>query len=128
MEVRSTDAARLEKEVQAVLGAFEEEAAAAGASLAVRKQFPFVTFTIDETHPVVANAFRAARSLGIEPRLWTSGGGMDANIFNVEGLPCIGLGIGIEEAHSPKEHIAAAQLEAGVRFIEALLKEAVANA
>jgi tripeptide aminopeptidase len=126
MEVRSTDQARLEAEVQAVLRAFEEEAAAAGAQLSVAKEFPFVTFTIPETHPVVANAFRAARSLGIEPRLWTSGGGMDANIFNVKGLPCIGLGIGIEGAHSPKEHIAVVQLEAGVRFIEALLKEAVA--
>ena len=57
-----------------------------------------------------------------------SGGGMDANIFNVQGLPCVGLGIGIEAAHSPQEHIAVAQLKAGVRFIEALLKEAVVAA
>jgi tripeptide aminopeptidase len=128
LEVRSTDPGRLEAEVQAVLTAFEEEAAAAGAVLSVRKAFPFVAFTIPETHPVVANAFRAARSLGIEPRLWTSGGGMDANVFNVQGLPCIGLGIGIEGAHSPQEHIAVAQLETGVRFIEALLKEAVTKA
>ena len=124
MEVRSTDAVRLEAEVQAVLNAFQEEAASAGAGFSVRKDLPFVTFTVSETHPVVANAFRAARALGIEPRLWTSGGGMDANIFNVQGLPCVGLGIGIEDPHSPKEHIAVAQLEAGVRFIEALLKEA----
>jgi len=128
MEVRSTDASRLETEVQAVLSAFEEEAASAGAGLSVRKELPFETFNISETHPVVANAFHAARALGIEPRLWTSGGGMDANIFNVKGLPCIGLGIGIEDAHSPKEHIAVAQLEAGVRFIEALLKETTAMA
>jgi len=128
MEVRSTDAARLEAEVQAVLNAFQEEAAAAGAGFSVRKELPFKTFTIAEMHPVVANAFRAARALGIEPRLWTSGGGMDANIFNVQGLPCIGLGIGIEDAHSPKEHIAVAQLETGVRFIEALLKETAAAA
>lgn len=128
MEVRSTNAARLETEVQTILRAFEEEAASAGARLSVRKEFPFVTFTIPEAHPVVANGFRAARSLGIEPRLWTSGGGMDANVFNVKGLPCIGLGIGIEDAHSPKEHIAVEQLKTGVRFIEALLKGAVASA
>ena len=128
MEVRSTDPGRLEAEVQAALDAFEEEAAAAGAQLSVRKALPFVAFTIPETHPVVANAFRAARALGIEPQLWTSGGGMDANIFNVKGLPCIGLGIGIEGAHSPNEHIAVVQLETGVRFIEALLKEAVVAA
>jgi tripeptide aminopeptidase len=128
MEVRSTDAARLEEEVQAVLSAFREEAASAGAELSVRKDLPFETFTISETHPVVANAFRAARALGIEPRLWTSGGGIDANVFNLRGLACVGLGIGIEDPHSPKEHIAVLQLEAGVRFIKALLKEAVAAA
>jgi len=128
IEVRSTDAVRLEAEVQAVLNAFQEEAASVGAGLSVRKDLPFEAFTVSETHPVVANAFRAALSLGIEPRLWTSGGGMDANVFNGKGLPCVGLGIGIEDPHSPKEHIAVAQLETGVRFVEALLKEAVAAA
>ncbi len=97
MEVRSTDAVRLETEVQAVLNAFQEAAASAGAGLSVRKDMPFETFTVSETHPVVANAFRAARALGIEPRLWTSGGGMDANVFNGRGLPCVALGIGIED-------------------------------
>jgi tripeptide aminopeptidase len=128
IEVRSTDAARLEAEVQAILNAFQEAASSAGAGLSVRKEFPFEAFTVSETHPVVANAFRAARTLGIEPRLWASGGGMDANVFNLRGVPCVGLGVGIEAAHSPQEHIAVAQLEAGVRFIEALLKEAVAAA
>jgi tripeptide aminopeptidase len=128
MEVRSTDAVRLETEVQAVLNAFQEAAASAGAGLSVRKDMPFETFTVSETHPVVANAFRAARALGIEPRLWTSGGGVDANVFNGRGLPCVALGIGIEDPHSPKEHIAVAQLEGGVRFIEALLKETAAAA
>jgi len=128
MEVRSTDAVRLEAEVQAVLNAFQEAAAAAGAGLSVRKDMPFETFTVSETHPVVANAFCAARALGIEPRLWTSGGGVDANVFNGRGLPCVALGIGIEDPHSPKEHIAVAQLEGGVRFIEALLKETTAAA
>ena len=123
MEVRSTDTARLETEVQAILDSFREAASSFGAGLSVRKEMAFETFTVSETHPVVANAFRAARALGIEPRLWRSGGGMDANIFNGRGLPCVALGSGIEGSHSPTEHIAAAQLEAGVRFIEALLKE-----
>ncbi len=128
MEVRSTDRVRLETEVQAVLNAFQEEAVSAGAVLSVRREAAFETFTVAETHPVVAHAFRAARVLGIEPRLWTSGGGMDANVFNGRGLPCVALGIGIHDPHSPNEHIAIAQLEAGVRFIKALLKETTSAA
>jgi tripeptide aminopeptidase len=121
MEVRSTDASRLETEVQAALDSFREAASSAGAGLSVRKEVPFEAFTVSEKHPVVAKAFRAARTLGIEPHLWTSGGGMDANIFNSRGMSCVALGIGIEDAHSPREHIAVSQLEQGVRFIEALL-------
>jgi len=125
VEVRSTDPAKLEREVQAVLDAFNEAAAASGARVTVRREAAFETFTVPETHPVVTNAFRAARSLGIAPRLWTSGGGMDANVFNLKGLICVGLGIGTVDPHSPKEQISVAQIEAGVRFIEALLAEAV---
>jgi tripeptide aminopeptidase len=125
VEVRSTDPEKLEREVQAVLNAFNEAAAVSGARLTVRREASFETFTVPETHPVVTNAFRAARSLGVAPRLWTSGGGMDANVFNLRGLICVGLGIGTEDPHSPKEQIPVAQLEAGVRFIEALLAEAV---
>jgi tripeptide aminopeptidase len=125
VEVRSTDPKKLEREVQAVLTAFNEAVAAAAARLTVRREASFETFTIPETHAVVTNAFRAARSLGIVPRLWTSGGGMDANVFNLRGLVCVGLGIGTVDPHSPKEQIPIAQLETGVRFIEALLAEAV---
>lgn len=127
VEVRSTDAAKLEREVQAVLDAFTEEAAAAGARLEVRRAQPFTTYTVSETHPVVANAFKAARSLGIEPRLWTSGGGMDANVFNGRGLACVGLGLGGEKAHSPQERIPVAQIETAVAFLKALLKEALSR-
>jgi tripeptide aminopeptidase len=123
MEVRSTDEARLEEEVRAALNAFQDEAASAGAALSVRKEISFESFTIPETHPAIENAFRAAHILGIEPRLQPTGGGMDANVFNGRGLTCVALGVGIEEAHSPCEHIAVAQLEAGVRFVAALLKE-----
>ena len=125
VEVRSTDAAALEREVQAILDAFNAEAAAAGARVTVRRETPFTTFTIDEKHPVVANAFCAAAALGIEPRLRASGGGMDANVFNARGLACVGLGIGDEDAHSPNEHISVVQLQTGVRFLKALLAEAV---
>jgi tripeptide aminopeptidase len=126
IEVRSTDKEKLDREVEAVLVAFDEAAAASGVRLTVRRDAPFETFLIPETHPVIANAFRAAHTIGIEPRLKPTGGGMDANVFNSRGLPCVGLGLGIADTHSPQEHISVAQLEAGVRFVKALLMEAVA--
>jgi tripeptide aminopeptidase len=125
VEVRSTDPEALDREVQAILDAFNAAAAEAVAGLNVRRELSFAAFTIDTTHPVVANAVQAAHALGIEPRLCTSGGGFDANVFNGRGLPCVAIGIGIEDAHSPHEHIAVAELKTGVRYIKALLAGAL---
>ena len=110
VEVRSIDRGRLENEIRGMVGAFEEAAATAGAMVKVRREVSFEAFAIAETHPVVANAFRAARSLGIEARLWTTGAGMEP-IFNLRGCPAW-AGIGIEDSHSPKEHIAADEMGA----------------
>jgi len=127
IEVRSTDGTKLKQEVQAVLAAFHEAGAAAGARLTVRRDEPFETFLIPEAHPVIANAFSAGRSIGMETCLKPTGGGMDANVFNSRGLPCVGLGLGVADPHSPQEHISVAALEAGVRFVRALIVEAAAR-
>lgn len=118
IEIRSFNADKLEEEVQKTIAAFTEEAAAADAGVKIRRELNFETFSIPETHPVVINALRAAKAAGIEPTFKKSGGGMDANVFNGRGLPCIGLGFGAQKMHSPEESIAISQLRAGVRFIK----------
>lgn len=121
VEVRSADNAKLEREADKVIEAFRSAAAEFGAELEFTKDYAFKSFHVAEDHPVVVRARKAAESLGVKPVLWASGGGLDANVFNEKGLPCIALGIGIEEPHSSKEYIPVAQLEAGVRFLTAVL-------
>lgn len=125
VEVRSTDPAKLACQEALVLEAFERAAELGGVKLSVQRDVPFESFTVDETHPAVANAWRVAEALNVRPVLRASGGGMDANVFNARGLPCVGLGIGMEEPHSPQERIAVAQLHLAVSFLKALLHEAV---
>jgi len=48
----------------------------------------------------------AVRSIGLEPRLLTGGGGSDANILNARGLPTVNLDAGMLQVHSPDEHLA----------------------
>ena len=50
-----------------------------------------------------------------------------ANIFNSHDLPCVALGLGIENPHSPQEYIPAAQLDEAVRLLSAILTEAAGN-
>jgi len=66
----------------------------------------------------------AARRLGITPLLVPSGGGTDANIYAEVGIACAVLSTGMQEAHTPQEHIAIADMVTAAR----LLAEIVTNA
>jgi tripeptide aminopeptidase len=61
---------------------------------------------------------------GYSPTYALSGGGADANIFNMRGLACLNLANGMAEIHSPQEHIAVADLEGMVEVTLALVEEA----
>jgi len=40
----------------------------------------------------------------------TGGGGSDANVFNLRGVPALTIGAGYERAHSPQEHMSVERL------------------
>lgn len=123
VEVRSGEDEKLERESEKVIASFQEAAEAFGAQLEFTKSYAFKSFNIAEDHPVVVRAREAARVLDIEPVMWASGGGLDANVFNSRGLTCVALGLGIEDPHSSKESIPVDQLELGVTFLTAVLSE-----
>ena len=122
-EVRSMDDGKLEKEAQSILDVFTKTADSFGAELKYTKDISFRSFRIPEEHPAVVRASEAARAIGVDPVLWASGGGLDANIFNAGGLPCVALGLGIENPHSAQEYIPVAQLEEAVRLLVNILRE-----
>lgn len=123
-EVRSMDDSKLEREAEVILKVFSKTAKEFNAQLMVEKNISFRSFNVSESHPAVTTAMRAAHSIDVKPILWASGGGLDANIFNGCGLPCVALGLGIENPHSPQEYIPAAQLDEGVHLLFAILQEA----
>ena len=126
-EFRGFDGEKLEREVRKAVEAFNDAAREFGAGVDVSREVGFETFNVPESHPVVVNAFHAAKSAGIEPKLQRTGGGMDANVFNGRGLPCVGLGMGARNEHTPDESISVSQLREGARFIKNLLTAAVSK-
>jgi tripeptide aminopeptidase len=62
--------------------------------------------------------------VGRAPTFTLSGGGADANVFNLRGLACVNLANGMAEIHSPQEHIAVDDLETMVDVTLALVDEA----
>jgi tripeptide aminopeptidase len=48
---------------------------------------------------------RALQAVGLEPKLVPCGGGSDANVFNLAGMPCVNLPNGMRKIHTTEEYI-----------------------
>src|SRR5215218_8520218 len=69
-------------------------------------------------------AAEALGRCGVEPRYTWTGGGADANVFNLRGLPCLNLANGMADIHTGDEHIAVDDLGRMVDVTLALIDAA----
>jgi tripeptide aminopeptidase len=69
-------------------------------------------------------AAAALERVGREPSYILSGGGADANVFNVRGLQCLNLANGMTDIHTPDERIAVADLHEMVEVTLAIVDAA----
>ena len=60
-------------------------------------------FSLSEQEPVVVTAKRAFSTCGLEPELISDEGGMDTNSLVEAGLPSVGMGMGLYNAHQEDE-------------------------
>ncbi len=109
-EARSHDNAKLAGQVQAMSAAMQEEADRVGARLELTVTPQYVAYSLAPDTPVVVMASRAIQRLGLDPSLGSSGGGSDANEYNLKGLPSVVLGTGMTAPHTLQEHIAVSDL------------------
>ncbi|HEX5468098.1 MAG TPA: M20/M25/M40 family metallo-hydrolase [Gaiellaceae bacterium] len=110
-EARSRDEGKLAELVQEMLDAFSYAAGVAECEVETRisETYPGYRFRPDDE--VFALAGSALRRAGLEPTPIDVGGGSDANVFNVRGLPCANLANGMTQVHTPDERIAVSDLD-----------------
>jgi tripeptide aminopeptidase len=110
-EARSHDEKRLSEVVQEMLETFSYAASVSDCTveIEVKEQYRGYRFRRDE--PVISLAEAALREIGVEAHATLCGGGADANIFNLAGIPCAVLANGMADIHTPDEHIAVADIE-----------------
>jgi tripeptide aminopeptidase len=123
-EARSHDERKLAEVVQEMLEACTFAASLTGCEVETKVEPGFRGYRFRREEEPVRLARRALERTGHEPSYSLSGGGADANVFNMRGLACVNLANGMAEIHSPDEHIAVADLEAMVDVTLALLEEA----
>ena len=109
-EARSIDPAKLDRQIEHMETTFEGVANRMGgeARTTVRKMYPGFRFTEDDE--VVQTAMKAIENIGRTPRLLTSGGGSDGNVFNGAGIPTVTLSVGYEEIHTKNERMPVEEL------------------
>ncbi|MDA8235194.1 MAG: M20/M25/M40 family metallo-hydrolase [Clostridia bacterium] len=124
-EARSLQPGKMREQTEHMKRVLEEAAREFEAMVSVEIEDLYPEIDLGEDQAVVAAAVRAARNLGLEPKLEATGGGSDANIFNGQGIPVANLGIGMNKVHTTEENIAVADLVLNVRYVVEIIKESV---
>ncbi len=123
-EARSHDETKLAEMLQEMLDACAFAATLTGCELETKVEKSYLGYRFRKEDEPVRLAHAALERSGYTPEYTLSGGGADANVFNLRGLACLNLANGMAEIHTPQEHIAVADLEGMVDVTLALLEEA----
>ena len=123
-EARSHDARKLADLVQEMLDVFAFAASVAECTVETAVSETYQGYRFKESDPVVQLARTALERCGYELVPTLTGGGADANVFNMRGIPCLNLANGMKEIHTAEEHIAVADLDAMVDVTLALVDAA----
>lgn len=123
-EARSLTPEKLDEQVSSMKAAFESAAAELGGRAEFNSEIIYPGYKYDESAPVVQLASEALASIGLTPRLFHSGGGSDANIFNGLGLPTVNLAVGYEHIHTTSEQIPVRSMVDITRAVVAIIERA----
>ncbi|MEZ4770841.1 MAG: M20/M25/M40 family metallo-hydrolase [Caldilineales bacterium] len=121
-EARSRDPKKLEKLTASILDAFNGAAARHNTRVDCDVTRAYDAYRLSEQTPIVQTTAAAARESGHEVMLRSSGGGTDGNIYNAAGIACVVISTGMEEVHTPSEHIAIADMVAGTELLLAVVR------
>jgi tripeptide aminopeptidase len=104
-EVRSIEHDRAAAVTEDVLAAFTDAATRHAVDLDVSRVDEYRSYAFTERTPAVAHAMRALEATGRTPQLVPCGGGSDANVFNLAGMPCVNLPNGMRKIHTTEEYV-----------------------
>lgn len=120
-EARSRDAGKLAAQTEHMKSTFELTAAKHGGRAEVRVHHAYDPFSLDDESPVVKLAVKAAGNIGLNAVLQATGGGSDANFFNLYGVPTAVLGVGMSKVHTVEEFIKEEDLYQSAELVAAII-------
>jgi len=109
-EARSLVPEKMQAQVHQMKTAFEKAADDMGGYLDLDIQVLYASYKLGHGDKVVEIAKAAIQAVGLQPKLVTSGGGSDANVFSGYGIPTVNLAVGYEDIHTTNEKMPIANL------------------
>ncbi len=128
-EARSHDRAFRQQIVAAIESAFREAVGEVrneqGKQGSVRfsGRTDYEAFCLPAGDPSVQAAYRALRTVGLEPQPAVSNGGLDANWMTANGIPTVTLGCGQMQIHTTSEYLDIAAFERACQIALVLATE-----
>ncbi|MFP7170955.1 M20/M25/M40 family metallo-hydrolase [Terribacillus halophilus] len=122
-EARSLEASKMEAQVQKMKQAFEKTAESMGARAEVEIKVEYPGYKQKAGDRVVEVARAAAKTIGRDSKLTSSGGGSDANVIAGFGIPTVNLSVGYEEIHTTNERIPVGELVKTAELVAAIIRE-----
>ncbi len=122
-EARSLTRSKLDDITESLKNTFINEVQTQGARAEVDIKFLYPEIQLGREDRVVKAAVRAMESIGLVPRLESTGGGSDASIIHSQGIPCANLGIGMNNVHTCAEYIKVADLLKDAEIVLAIIRE-----
>ena len=122
-EARSIVQGKVDKQIAQMREVLEVTAREFNAECEFRSEIVYPAFNFTENDAVVQLAKRAISNMGLTSRVFHSGGGSDANIFNGFGIPTVNLALGYENIHTTKERIKAADMAKAAEMVVAIIQE-----
>ena len=120
-EVRSRNEEKLKKYTEQIKKVSENTAQEFKAKAVVKINKEYYSYNLSPDEQVVNIATKAAKNIGLQPLLYPSGGGSDANVFNKNGIPSVALAIGMEKVHTVEEYILIKDLKNTAEYILSII-------
>ena len=109
-EARAITFSKLENQMKIMSDALEDAAARRGCKVDIEVSYDRIGYKLNETDRVVKIAKEAIKKVDREPYFQATGGGSDANIFTINGIPTANLGVGYLDIHSKNEKMPISEL------------------
>tara|TARA_B100002052_G_scaffold112360_1_gene103607 strand:+ start:3331 stop:4416 length:1086 start_codon:yes stop_codon:yes gene_type:complete len=125
-EFRSTNIEKLDEiqsEITEIVQSIKTKYPEANLNTHLHKQFE--TYTISEDDPVRRRVNESLNSLGLTPNYVESGGGTDGNVFKLNNIDAVVIGMAVTGMHTKREFVTIPDLVDTAHLCEALLRKEI---